>query len=59
MRENSQIVLYGHTHIAKTEYADGVYFVNPGSLCSAREGRTGYAVIDIEQNGIMPVLINI
>ncbi len=57
--EKADIVLYGHTHIAKTEYADGVYFVNPGSLCSAREGKTGYAVIDIEENGIMPILISI
>lgn len=57
--EKADIVLYGHTHIAKTEYANGVYFVNPGSLCSAREGHTGYAVIDIEEKGIMPVLIKI
>ena len=55
--ENFDIVLYGHTHIAATEYADGVHFVNPGSLCSAREGSTGYAVIDIEKGGIMPILI--
>ena len=57
--EKADIVLYGHTHIAKTEYADGIYFVNPGSLCSAREGRTGYAVIDIEKNGIMPILVSV
>lgn len=57
--EHADIVLYGHTHIAKTEYADGVYFVNPGSLCSAREGSTGYAVIDIEDSGVMPILIKI
>ncbi len=55
--EGIDLVLYGHTHIAATEYADGVYFVNPGSLCSGREGGTGYAVIDIENNGIMPILI--
>ncbi len=55
--EGIDLVLYGHTHIAATEYADGVYFVNPGSLCSGREGGTGYAVVDIEKNGIMPILI--
>ena len=55
--EGIDLALYGHTHIAATEYADGVYFVNPGSLCSGREGGTGYAVIDIEKNGIMPILI--
>lgn len=59
LREGADIVLFGHTHIAIKEYADGVYFVNPGSLCSAREGRTSYAVIDIENNGIMPIHIEI
>lgn len=54
--EKADIVLYGHTHIAKTEYADGVHFVNPGSLCRAAEGSTGYAVIDIEESGIIPIL---
>lgn len=57
--EKADIVLYGHTHIAKTEYASGVHFVNPGSLCSAREGSTGYAVIDIEESGIIPILKSI
>lgn len=57
--EKADIVLYGHTHIANKEYANGIHFVNPGSLCSAREGRTGYAVIDIEENGILPILIEI
>ncbi len=58
-REGADLVLFGHTHIATKEYADGVYFVNPGSLCSAREGRTSYAVIDIEEKGIMPIHIEI
>ncbi|MBQ1186230.1 MAG: YfcE family phosphodiesterase [Clostridia bacterium] len=57
--EGASIVLYGHTHVANKEYADGIHFVNPGSLSSAREGSTGYAVIDIESNGIMPILIKI
>ena len=57
--EKADIVLYGHTHVATKEYADSIHFVNPGSLSSAREGNTGYAVIDIEENGIMPILINI
>ncbi len=57
--ENADIVLYGHTHVAKTEYADRVLFVNPGSPTCPREGRPSYAVIDIESNGLMPVIINV
>jgi putative phosphoesterase len=53
----ADLVLYGHTHVSKTEYVDGIYFVNPGSLSRAVEGRTGYALIDIVSSGIMPLLI--
>ncbi len=53
------IVLYGHTHIAKILYEDGIYFVNPGSCSNAREGRNSYAVIDITEQGIMPIIIEI
>lgn len=54
-----EIVLYGHTHISKIVYEDGVYLVNPGSCSRAREGRPSYAVIDITENGIMPIIIEI
>ena len=49
--ENYNIVLYGHTHIAKTLYADGIHIVNPGSCSSPREGKPSYAVIDITESG--------
>ena len=54
-----QIALFGHTHIPKTVYEDGVYLVNPGSCSRAREGKPSYAVIDITDKGIMPILIEI
>ena len=57
--EKADLVLYGHTHVAKTEYADGVLFVNPGSPSSPREGRPSYAVVDIVQGGILPIIINV
>lgn len=58
-QECATIALYGHTHIANTEYAEGVHLVNPGSVSCARAGRNSYAVIDITDKGIMPIIINI
>lgn len=59
-RENNcGIALFGHTHISKTLYEDGLWVVNPGSCSSPREGRASYAVIDITKGGIMPVLIEV
>lgn len=58
-QNNCKIALYGHTHIANILYEDGVYIVNPGSVSHSREGSTSYAVIDITQSGIMPIIVNI
>ena len=53
------IVLYGHTHIAKILYEDGIYIVNPGSCSSPRAGKASYAVIDITKQGLMPIIIEV
>lgn len=53
------IALYGHTHVSKTLYENGMYVVNPGSCAEPREGGKSYAVIDIEKSGTMPIIINI
>lgn len=54
-----EIALYGHTHVSQILYEDGIYVVNPGSCAQPRDFHKSYAVIDIEKNGIMPVIINI
>ena len=56
---NCDIALFGHTHIPKTVYEDGIHLVNPGSCSRAREGGPTYAVIDITDKGIMPIIIEI
>lgn len=45
----AQLVLYGHTHIARIGYPGGMTVVNPGSA-GAREPST-FAVIDISDAG--------
>lgn len=54
------IVLYGHTHVSKIVYDEGLYIVNPGSCSSPRNGsRPSYAVIDITEKGIMPIIVEL
>lgn len=55
----ADIVLYGHTHVANTEYDDGLYIVNPGSIGQSRNGACSYAVLDIIDGQIMPIIINV
>ena len=56
---NCDIALFGHTHVPKTEYADGIYIVNPGSCSHSRDGANSYAVIDIVNGGIMPIIVKL
>lgn len=30
--ENVHLVFYGHSHVLKFDYEDGIYFINPGSI---------------------------
>ena len=53
------IALYGHTHVSKILYENGVHIVNPGSCSQGRDFHESYAVIDIEKNGIMPIIVNL
>lgn len=52
--QGCQIVVYGHTHVPRADYEDGLYIVNPGS-CHGYGGT--FAVIDITPGGIVPVIM--
>lgn len=45
---DAKLVLFGHTHTPCTEYENGMYIMNPGSV---RENSCG--VVDITPNGIL------
>ena len=48
--EQVDLVIYGHTHNAKTERKDGVLWVNPGSLMGVWPAKTKtFALIEINQ----------
>ncbi len=52
-RRNAQICLFGHTHVPYNAYVDGLYVMNPGSLCYPRGGsKPGFGRIDITPQGI-------
>jgi len=52
----ADILLFGHTHDAMTDYEDGLYIMNPGSLY----GATGtYGTIDLTDAGIVTNIIKI
>jgi putative phosphoesterase len=55
----ADIALFGHTHVAMTDYVDGIYLLNPGSVSLPRHGRPTYGVIDITDAGIVPRIVTL
>ena len=57
-RENkADVLLYGHTHQAFTDYEDGLHILNPGSL--SRGGHPSYGLLDITPQGILPHVVEV
>ncbi|MBR1528376.1 MAG: metallophosphoesterase [Oscillospiraceae bacterium] len=58
-RQNqADIVLYGHTHVSDCRYEDGLYILNPGSLCLPRDGKKpSYALLDVSEKGILANIV--
>lgn len=52
-----QLVLYGHTHVAKIDVIDGITLVNPGSARQPKGAGGGYAYVVIHKDKITPVLV--
>ncbi len=49
----ADICLFGHTHEPLTDYRNGLYIMNPGSLGHPRDGVPTCGLIDILPSGIM------
>lgn len=56
MEENADVVLFGHTHLSKIIYENGIWFVNPGSPSIPRDGFNSVAVINLEGEIINAVI---
>ena len=57
--ENCDIVLYGHTHLAKIEFREGRYFLNPGSLRQPMEGHPSYIELNLDDKNVVPILVEL
>jgi len=57
LETGADIVLYGHTHIAKIDFEEGIWYINPGSASLPRDGDRSYVIISINEEKIEPKLI--
>ena len=58
-KQNCDIMLYGHTHIAYEKYIDGLYVFNPGSAGRGGYSGNSYGLIEITESGIMTSVVKI
>jgi len=54
--QGAQVLLYGHTHNAFTDYDDGLHILNPGSLSG---WRASYGTLDITPQGIVTNVVKL
>jgi len=45
-KQDCDIILTGHTHVANIEKINDKIFVNPGSISKSRKGENSFAIID-------------
>lgn len=48
------VALYGHTHVACSDYIDGLFLINPGSVMGGYDSPPTYLALDITPEGIVP-----
>lgn len=52
----ARILLFGHTHLAREDYEDGLYIMNPGRLSG---WEPSYGTIDITPQGIVTNVVKL
>ncbi|MGH4052117.1 MAG: metallophosphoesterase [Clostridium sp.] len=57
LETGANIVLYGHSHIAKIDFEEGIWYINPGSASLPRDGDRSFAIISIDKEEIETNLI--
>lgn len=47
---DSDIVIYGHTHVFKTEYVNDTLFLNPGEICAREKDLTECVLLEVSED---------
>lgn len=58
LEEGCDIALYGHTHVSRCTYENGIYVMNPGSAsCPRDENPPSYGILDVSSAGVMTNIV--
>ncbi|MEG0047619.1 MAG: YfcE family phosphodiesterase [Clostridia bacterium] len=51
--QGAQVVLYGHTHVSHLDMQNGLYMINPGTVCNFAADAVAYADIRVDDSGLI------
>lgn len=57
--QGCDIILYGHTHSARIDYANGIYCCNPGSLRYPQEECPSWLELNLDGSNVVPILVKL
>ncbi len=50
LNADSDVVIFGHTHIFESEYKEGTLFLNPGEICAREKPLSECVLLEINPN---------
>lgn len=56
-KKKYDIVIFGHTHIARCESVGSTRLINPGEVCGFRSGQSSMAVYDTALHEAQPIVL--
>ena len=60
LKSGANILLFGHTHARYSEYDNGLYVLNPGSVSKPRDGkRQSFGIIELMPQGVITNIVDI
>ncbi|MCV6607089.1 MAG: YfcE family phosphodiesterase, partial [Campylobacterales bacterium] len=49
MNGDSDVVIFGHTHIFESDFKNNTFFLNPGEICAREKPLSEFVLLDIDE----------
>lgn len=56
-KKKYDVIVFGHTHIARCEIVGSTRLINPGEVCGFRSGQSSIAVYDTALHAAQPIVL--
>ncbi len=53
MTPDSEVIIYGHTHVFDSKFKNNTLFLNPGEICARKKSFSECAILEITNNNFL------